>query len=406
MADRSVARLVLGALLGAAAAAGPAGAVFAATLHISPAAAGRADGTNWKNAAQISALPALVDQAGPGGTVLLRADQGAYTVTSTIQIRSGGKAGAPVTVRGVDGTGAPKAAEIVSDRDVPAGAAGSEVFRLMNGASHLVFEGLTFRNVGNGAFRFGADVQDITIRRIKAYNVQRFIENYASKPNTSASVTGLVVKDVEVRGFSKGVLRLQYDSSDILIEDVHGDSEKQSHDNFAMGVSLDDTVHDVVIRRTVMGNAYNSRGEYWNGDGFTTERGVYNVRFENTRAIGNTDAGYDLKSRDTVLTGAYAAKNKRNFRVWSDSVTLKDCTGDDPQKAGGTGSAAQVWLADNAKAIIVDCRFTNADKGAVVFELSKGATLNLKGRVSYTGLAEYSTLGAGAVINGRESASK
>jgi hypothetical protein len=342
-----------------------------------------------------------VDRAGPGGKVLLRADQGPYTVTTTIQLRAGGRAGAPVTVGGADGSGAPRAAEIVSDRDVAAGAVGSEVFRLMNGANHLAFETLVFRNVGNGAFRFGADVEDISIRSVKAYNVQRFIEDTASKPNATATVTRLVVKNVEIRGFSKAAIRLRYDSNDIVIEDVFGDSEKQAHDNFAIGVALDGTVHGVVIRRTTMGNAYNDKGEYWNGDGFTTERGVHDVRFENTRSFGNTDAGYDLKSRDTVLIGAVAEKNKRNFRIWSDSVTIKDSTGDGPVKAGGSGSAAQVWLADGAKATIVDSRFVHSGSG-VVFELSKGAGLALKGAVRHDAKGDaWSRLGEGATIDGQ-----
>jgi hypothetical protein len=402
MAKGTAASLMFG-LLAAGVVATASGQALAATYHLSPNGAGRMDGTSWKNAARLSALPTLVDKAGPGGEVLLRADQGAYEVTSTIQLRAGGKAGAAVTIRGADASGAPRAAEIVSDRNVAAGRTGSEVFRFMNGADHLVFEGLVFRNVGNGAFRFGADVQDVTIRRVKAHNVQRFIENNASKPNATASVTGLVLKDIQIQGFSRGAVRLRYNSSDVLIEDVQGDSEKQAHDNFAVGVTLEGTVHDVIIRRTAMGNAYNSKGEYWNGDGFTTERGVYNVRFENTRAFGNTDAGYDLKSKDTVLKGAYAGKNKRNFRVWSDSVTLQDCTGDDPHKAGGSGSEAQVWLADNARATVVDSRFINSDKAAV-FELSKGARLNLKGAVSYAGAgAVYSELAEGAAIDGRAS---
>jgi hypothetical protein len=372
-----------------------------ATYYISPTGSGRADGSSWANAARISQLNTLVDKAGPGGTVLLRADQGAYNITAPMIVRSGGDAGAPVTIMGANGAGQPMAAEFVSNRNIAAGVTGGEMFRIMNGADHLVFENLAFRNVGN-AFRFGGDVRDITIQHVDAYNVQRFIVDSASGTNTSASVTGLTVRDVEVHGFSKGVVHLQYNSSNILIEDVYGDSEKQSHDNFAMGVHLDGTVHDVVIRRTTMGNAYNSTSDYWNGDGFATERGVYNVRFESTRAFNNTDAGYDLKSSNTYLFDAYSANNKRNYRFWSDSITLENSIGDDPDKQGGSGSEAQVWLADGAKATIINSQFTHTDNGATVFSLSLGAILSLFGQISYDGA--YSSLQSGAKITTLQSA--
>jgi hypothetical protein len=82
---------------------------------------------------------------------------------------------------------------------------------------------------------------------------------------------------------------------------VYGDSERQDGDNFAIGVALSGTVHNVVLRRVAMMNSHDSSEEYWNGDGFATERGVYNIRFEDTHASGSTDSGYDLKSTDTVL---------------------------------------------------------------------------------------------------------
>ena len=57
-----------------------------------------------------------------------------------------------------------------------------------------------------------------------------------------------------------------------LMEDVLGDSERQDGDNFAIGIALEDTVHDVVLRHVTMMNSHDSTNEYWNGDGFTTER--------------------------------------------------------------------------------------------------------------------------------------
>src|SRR5437879_13663012 len=113
------------------------------TLYISPTGAGLKNGSDWANAGTLSQLPGFITKAGAGGSVLLRADQGAYhTTSSAISIDSGGTAGAPVTIKGVDGSGADMHAEFVGTRDVTVtatSAQGSQVFRLLSGANHLSF---------------------------------------------------------------------------------------------------------------------------------------------------------------------------------------------------------------------------------------------------------------------------
>jgi Ca2+-binding RTX toxin-like protein len=366
--------------------------------YISPTGSGTGDGSSWANAAKISQLSTMISKAGPGGQVLLAADQGAYYLKSSIAITASGADEAPVTIRGVDAAGQDLAAQIIGTRNVAAGIDGLEVFRLGAGANNLTFENLDFTNVGNGAFRVAGDLKNLVLRHMDATNVQRFFENLISSTNKTATIDGLTIQDVEVRGYSKGAIHLQYDTHNVLIEGVIGDSEKQAHDDFAMGVMLEGSVHDVIVRNTSMDNSYNSTDAYWNGDGFATEGRVYRVRFENTSASGNTDGGYDIKSTDTVLINAYASGNKRNFRFWSDSITMVDSTGVDPHRQGGTGSEAQVWLADNAKAVIADSSFLNTD-GATVFELSSRALLTLQGDITYTGVgATYSKTWSGSQI--------
>jgi hypothetical protein len=111
------------------------------------------------NAATLGSLPVLIDAAGPGGEVRLLADQGAYHVTAEVDITAGGADGAPVTIRGVDSSGNPMAAEIVGTRAEnwsPGQSNGLPLFRLLPGADNLAFQDLTTRNFGNGVFRIGA----------------------------------------------------------------------------------------------------------------------------------------------------------------------------------------------------------------------------------------------------------
>jgi len=351
-----------------------------ATLYISPTGSGLRDGSSIENAGTLGSLNKFIAAAGPGGEVLLVADRGTYQQNTQLSIYSGGTAGAPVTIRGIDSSGNSMAAEIAGSRPAnwTAGMSeGSELFRLLSGANNLVFEDLSVKNVGNGVFRAGADISNLTIRNVDATNVARFLEDYVSGTNTSASIDGLTVQDVNVTGYSKGAIRLQYDTRNVVIENVVGDSQRQNGGLYISGVALDGTVHDVLISHTEMKNSYGNgtASEYWNGDGFSTERNVYNVRFEDTVASGNTDAGYDLKSKNTVLVRAVSEGNNRNYRFWSDSITLEDSTSISPVHAGGNSNTVHVWLSENAKATIDGLTFYDALLPHTLFDLSKGGAV-------------------------------
>jgi hypothetical protein len=176
-----------------------------ATLYVSPTGSGLRDGSSIENAGTLGNLNKYIGSAGPGGEVLLLADQGVYQQNSQLAISKGGAAGAPVTIRGIDGNGDPMAAEFAGARAAnwtPGQSEGNELFRLMPGANNLVFEDLSVRNFGNGVFRAGADIANLTIRDVDAANVARFLEDYASSTATSASIDGLTVQNVNIAGYS------------------------------------------------------------------------------------------------------------------------------------------------------------------------------------------------------------
>jgi hypothetical protein len=318
-------------------------AAAAAALHIAPARSGSGDGSSWENAGQLSDLADFARRAG-GRPIWLRADQGSYQ-TQPIQVAVGGKDRAPLTITGVDAAGKPAKAELVGTRTAPyslQGDPGGEVFRLGRGADHVRLQNLSFRNEGL-AVRVTGDLRDLTIENVDAHNVRRFFDTQASGKGATASVDGLVLRQVEIAGYSKAAIRLRNDTRKVLIEDVVGDSQGQDGDKFAMGVHLTDTVHDVTLRRVTMKNSRDSTGGYWNGDGFASERGTYDIRFEDTLAAGNSDGGYDLKTRNVTMTRAVAEDNKRNFRLWQGG-TLTDVVSRDPVKRGGVGGAAHFWF--------------------------------------------------------------
>ena len=338
------------------------------TRYISPTGAGDKSGSSLDNAAPIGALDAQIVKAGAGGEVLLIADAGTYNIAGTIPVSHGGADGLPVTIRGIDHLGNAMAAQFSGTRPVDwhAGdAAGNELFKLGSGANHLAFQDIDISNVGT-AFRASADIADITIQQDDGHNVRRFFEDLAS--SGTASVTGLTIRDVTVTGFSREAIRLQYDTHDVLIDNVHGDMAGEVGDDLPEGVHLDGTVHNVLISNTTMANVQSvgSGSTYLNGDGFATERGVYSVQFENTAATGNSDGGYDLKSTDTVLIGAVASENGRNYRLWGD-ITMSDSVGLNPVWRGGSSEQNQVWIAAGAHVTIADSAFADAGSRTKVF---------------------------------------
>jgi len=348
------------------------------SLYISPAGSGDKSGSDINNAASIGSLNTLIGRAGPGGEVLLLADQGGYNVTGILGITRGGAEGQPVVVRGIDSSGNTMAAHFTGSRpaDWQAGdASGNELFKLGAGADNLEFRDLKIDNVGT-AFRVTADISNLHIEDIDANNVRRFFEDYSSAPSGTATISGLTIRDVDVKGFSRTAIRIQYDTNDVVIDNVTADMAGQTGDDLPAGVHLDGTVHNVTLNRVVMENIQSTAGAYFNGDGFASERGVYDVRFIDTAARGNSDGGYDLKSSGTVIVRALSEENGRNYRFWGEA-TLIDSVGLNPLLRGGISEQNQLWLDDTAIVTVIGGRF--ADAGSLTKVISSHGRLIFQG---------------------------
>jgi hypothetical protein len=348
-------------------------AASAGVRYVAPNPAGFADGSDWANAAALKRLPDLVMQLPQGGEILIRADQGPYHLNMPLVVGDR-RSDATLTIRGIDPSGQGARPLLIGERTQPyspeAAATGRSIFILGTGADHLTFDRMRFKNVGNGCFVLRGAVRDLTISRVSARNVRRFIEN---ADDDGATVSGLVVRQTTVRGFSKGAVRLRNDTHDVLIEDVVADSRMQDGDLFAMAFHLDGTVHDVVFRCVVAMNARDTVTDYRNGDGFVAERETYGLLFEDTKAIDNMDAGYDIKASDVTFVRAAASGNKRNFRFWGSDIRMSFGRGADPIRRGGGGTPAQVWAGPSAKFEIEDSRFSGGDANTIVFDLDPDA---------------------------------
>ena len=195
-----------------------------------------------------------------------------------------------------------------------------------------------------------------------------------SGSETSASVNWLKVEDVTIAGYSRNAIHLKYNSRNVTLRNVVGDSQKQNGGLILAGVALDGTVHDVVMDHVTMRNNYGrgAAGDYWNGDGFVAERGTYNLTFRDTVATGNTDAGYDIKGNNVTMLRASASGNNKNFRLWgAESVTMTDSVSTNPYHFGGIGKPSHFQAPSGANVTLDNFRY--ADSSTVkVFDLSNG----------------------------------
>lgn len=327
--------------------------------------------------ATVNNLNALIAQAGPGGVVDF--EPGVYPRGNNGPLlTNGGLVDSPITVRG-------NGAILRSNRPdpwVPGGLSGYPWFQFGPGASHLIFSGFAFENVGNGCIRLGAPNVDLTFEDMTALNVQRFLENGIVSGQTDATITGLTIRRITVDRHSKDAIRLQYDTHDALIEKVAADSQRVDGDNFAMGVHATGTVHDVTHRRVVSKNCHYDKGlQYWNGDGFVAEAGTYRLTYEDCRASGHTDGGFDLKGDDHLLERCVAWDNKRNFRLWG-RATLIDPIGLNPNKRGGSGTQAQVHTADDAQVEVIRGLFSDCDADTIVFDADGTSQIHTSGDIT------------------------
>jgi hypothetical protein len=132
----------------------------------------------------------------------------------------------------------------------------------------------------------------------------------------------------------------------------------------------------VILRRVKMSNNVDTTESYWNGDGFAAEEDTYGLVLEDTLAVGNTDAGYDMKSRDLTLSRTSAVGNKRNSRLWGAGVQVRDAIASDPLLAGGSGSQAQFWIGPRAVVSMTGASATSCSSRTVVYDLERGARLD------------------------------
>lgn len=254
---------------------------------------------------------------------------------------------------------------------------GAQVYRVR---SNRRYNNIRANDVGNGLFVIDTPVRRVDISDIRVADAYRVIENSA-RGGSEASCVGLTVTNVRATGVRRSLGRLRYASRDIRFRDVQAEGVLQTGArDLPVGIALDGEASDVVFERCIMRGFRWKRkdSQYWNGDGFSTERGNRGVRFAHCAAWENSDAGFDLKSTATVLDDCIAGRNARNYRLWS-NITATRLTSIDPTKLGGIGDTNHFSLmaseASGAEPLVIRIAHlkVRSDRGWPIFDVHDGS---------------------------------
>lgn len=348
-------------------------------LYIRPN--GEGEGLSWEDAASIDALGDLIARLRPGGEILIAADLGPYSIETAIDVGAGGRAGAPIRIRGVashSGEPSPARIEGAAGEDPP------EAFRLLRGADHLHFSHFAFVHIGNGCFRVGAPVSNLLVEDCSFADVYRFFENTVSRGQRDASIRGFAIRRCAGEDARRGFLRIRYNSREGLVEDCRAVGRANEGGDIPAGCALDGRASAITFRRCVMENFQQWRaGDYWNGDGFSDEERNSAIRYEACEARGATDGGFDCKSRDVSFENCIAEDNKRNFRIWSARGSMRGCVSRNPNFRGRgqeRADACHIWIGgENARVAIEQLTIEDADGTAVFGFEHDSARVDVRG---------------------------
>ncbi len=247
--------------------------------------------------------------------------------------------------------------------------------------SGLTIRNSRFLNLGNGAVRVNVATDQLVVEQSDGSNLYRFLENTASDRSKPASLTNFILRRIKAEDVRRAMTRIRYGSRDGLIEDVIARASENT-ERYCTGFVLDDEAQAIVYRRCeAHGFAEQGRSssEYWNGDGFSDERGNKAIRYLDCMATGSTDGGFDLKSTYVQLTNCVAKDNKRNFRLWGTGA-LENCRSEDPRSRGGAGRPGHFSFHGDSAKYVIDRPIVRAaaDNDAPVFLFDNDTPANVE----------------------------
>lgn len=266
---------------------------------------------------------------------------------------------------------------------LPGMAKGRPAFDLLDGADRLAWHGLTFHDVGYGAWRVLGDVDGLQLHDTAAVNVRSLLD-------VRGHIDGLTVRRLSVDGHSKAAIRVR-SGQRLRLAQVDLDGQWHTGDHGVGGIHLGaegGTVTDVVLDDVRVARCVEDRGPdgYCQGDGLIFERGVDGFAVHGLVVRDCGDGGVDIKGRNGVLHQPYVAGCKRNFRLWTQTNDVEVIRGVSawPRRWAGQGSTCHVhaagppstrWPIGARIGGVQDLVVIDDDPRVAVFEAADGARL-------------------------------
>ncbi|MES2463476.1 MAG: hypothetical protein V4671_23125 [Armatimonadota bacterium] len=342
------------------------GSVQAADTFVLPQGAGTKSGASWENALDASAggLQKGWDAIAPGETCFVGG--GEYKGV-TLSVGGGGTEARYKKLVGVNRGGERPRLVGTWTKEMPA--KGPDCITLKQGASFWSLENLDIRSYRNAVITSGGRHTGIRLLNIDVTGARAGMElaggGLAAQPEIGTH--DVVIQDCDFVNFTKRGIRFQGGNYKVRVVNCLADAGGKvwATEPFQMGFSVQGSQtsdkkateasadHDITFVNCTANNSYNDAGAgYWNADGFVAESTPYNLRYENCKALDNTDGGWDDKSRNPVLINCVALRNKRNFRFWTTkgTATLTNCIGAFAVKRGGNSTGAGLWSKGNVRA--------------------------------------------------------
>ncbi len=333
-------------------------ALQAADAYATPSGAGSQDGSSWANAAPQGSLQTLLDGLTPGETLYV--GSGTYTV-SPLNIEGDGTAAAPLQFIGVDtGDGYP----VFQGTFNVAVASGGACLRLPTTAHYWNIKNLVIRNHRYPVIMTQSGTTYTRYTHLLFENISTDSLEDAMRLYNCSDIT---IRNVSAIRYTKKAFRISDYSRDVLFDSCYADCTGGDPTFPARAIPnsffLDDTdqqpiIHDITfVDCTAKNNGYYpvSSSSYWNGDGFSSERGATNITLLRCWSIDNWDAGFDNKGGNMTFQDCVATGNMRGFRHWGDTATFDNCLSVNLIKRGGTGGKSSYWIDDLA----IDLTFQN-----------------------------------------------
>ncbi len=346
----------------------------AADYYILPQAAGSQNASDWKNAAPpVELRTILADTIKPGDRILL--GSGTYRIprnrgsNTVLPIPRSGAADAPIRILGVDtGSGHPTIVGRWSEENVRYHAHCYSCFSFAQGVSHVTIEDLNIIGFMHAITTSGSNSH----LKFKSLSIERCREGFILD-----TVTDSIFEDCNIRRYTKRGVRFQTGCSNLTLTRVLADAtagdDSWPIENYPFGFSIesDRTNRGIRYIECTSRNNLHRRGphDYWNGDGFTAEKGVSGVSYRRCLAVDNMDGGWDDKSTAPTLIDCIAVGNKRAIRIWNAEgdaqhpARLINCIGAYSVKRGGIGSTAGLWTCGHV--VAERCTFHNNPSAAV-----------------------------------------